>query len=1387
MTTVTPLLTELAQAGVKLRLVGDDRLEVTAPRGQLADELRAAIMRQKAEIVEWLTAQRSDPEEPAELPVIVPDGDGLHQPFSPSDLQMSFLIGSREGLEYHVRPHQYMEMDFDDLDPVRFENALNRAIRRQRANLVVVRDDMMLQTVRDPSPVRVPVTDLRHLPDDEAQREIERVRAAMCRAELPLDRWPWLTMHVCLYAGGRARLHYNNNNFFTDAPATGGLLGTVLRLYHDPDLVLPELELSYRDCVTALAELEESALGRASRKYWCDRMADWPSAPNLPLAPGADSRGRSRLERREIVFPAEQWDAVKAAARKFGLTPTNVLCGIYAEVIAYWSGSRHFLLNNMMTHRLPLHPQIREVLGNFSSLYPLEVDWRHDEPFHERVRRLQNQVLADMQHVYWSGVKVLQTLNQVRKTPGRAVCPFAVGSALFVGQADRPVYSVLETPQVLLDCEFWEQRDGSLWVVWDVIEAMFPAGLMDGMLAGFNTALSLLAQGDSAWRQKAFDLLPASQRDQRDELNRPGSELTTVLLHDPLPRQAAAHGAKPAVITHDGALSYDALHRAANQLAVRLRAEGCRPGDMVAVMLPKGWQQAVAVFGALTAGGAYVPIDPAWPHDRIRYLIGDTKAVAVLTDVETGGALADLDIPVLTVEHPDEAPAGAEPGPAEREPGDLAYVIYTSGSTGKPKGAMLDHRGPANTIADINRRFGVGPGDVLFGISSLCFDLSVYDLFGAVVAGATLVLPSPAQTTPASWVGLVRAHEVTVWNSVPAIMQLAVDEAESSSLELPSLRTVLLSGDWIPVNLPERIKAVAPNAKVISLGGATEGSIWSICFPIERREPGWTSIPYGRPLANQSWHILDETGRDAPTWVPGHLHIGGAGVALGYFNDPERTGAAFVSHPRAGERLYRTGDLGRYLPSGDIEFLGRSDFQVKIQGFRVEPGEIEQALLDHRDVGRAVVVARDTASGKQLAAFVVGRDRAPAIPELRAFLAERLPAYMVPSYLTVLDHLPLTGNGKLDRRALETLEPAGQQGAGRRVEPRTATEEMLAAIWQEVLSVEAVGADDDFFELGGQSFAALRVVGLLTQRTGRRVPLGELLRRRTVAELATWLDSARDDWSPLVTLRQEAAGRPAFLVHPAGGNVLCYRRLTELVDRPVRAFQAPGPAVGRRPWEEIEGFADEYLQALLDVQPSGPYLLGGWSSGAVIAVELAHRLEQRGELVERLVVIDSPAPLASRSIDDMQTVLWFLEDLDVGFDPGLLTDARKRDLATLGDDDRLARVLDLARGSGFPDVEHTGLAETFAVFRGVVRACNRYRAPRINADVLVLRAQDGRVGEFADHPYADSPDWGWGSVSTGTVTAIAVPGTHHTLLSDPGVAGVAATIEDHLRRHRSGN
>ncbi|WP_306323275.1 MULTISPECIES: amino acid adenylation domain-containing protein [unclassified Streptomyces] len=1372
---VPALLDELARNGIRLQTADDGRLEVRAPKGRLTADLRERIGLHKPELLRWLASLSAPRPATGPLPQVVPDPAGRYEPFPPSDLQASFLIGSREGFEYYVRPHQYFEYEQEDLDPELLERAMNAELHYQRDNIVVVREDMRLQTVRSPGPATLPVLDVRHLSAPEAESAVERVRTRMAGTQPVIEHWPWVDLRLSRLPGGRSRLHLNNNNIFCDAPALLRFVSTVLRRYREPDWSPPPLEIGFRECVLTLAELEESPLGQASRAYWTERIPDWPEAPPVPLT-GADPRTRSDLRRRELLFSAEVWSALKRRAADRHLTTTNVLSAVQAEVLSYWSGSRHFLLNNMITHRLPLHPQLPDVMGNFASLYPLEVDWRPHEPFEARARRLQDQVLADAEHGHFSGVKVLQELNHARRTPGRAVCPFAIGSALFVGPQDLPVASRLETPQTLVDCEFWDLTDGRLWVVWDVIETMFPDGLVDAMEQGYRTVVERLAADDDAWSTEAFDLLPERQRTRRAELNRPSAPVPSGLLHHPLRRRSVDRPRRPAVVAADGALNYGELGEHCERIAALLRAHAAPGGGTVAVVLPKSRLQVAAVLGVLSAGRAYVPLDPEWPRERLRAVLADAAPTAVLADPSAVARLAALtDAPVLDVTAPaPDAPPAPAPEPA---PTDLAYVIYTSGSTGRPKGAMLDHRGPLNTVAEINRRFGVTERDVLFGVSSLCFDLSVYDVFGAVHAGASLVLPKPGDPDPGGWLEAVREHGVTVWNSVPALMQLLVEEAEATGVTCPSLRTVLLSGDWIPVDLPDRIRAIAPNAAVIGLGGATEASIWSICHPIGEVDPAWASIPYGKPLANQSWHVLDDRGRLSPAWVPGELYIGGVGLALGYLGDEERTRAAFVHHPHTGERLYRTGDLGRCLPDGTIEFLGRADQQVKIQGFRVEPGEVEHALTELPSVGRAAVVAHGTDAGKQLAAYVTAAEEAvpPTGEELSVQLAERLPSYLVPARITVLDRLPLTRNGKLDRAALQARGADEAQAARPYAAPRTDLEAVLARMWATVLGQDRVGVHDDFFDLGGQSFTALRLIGQIARRLDRRVPLGTLLERRTVARLAEWLTAGDEAWDPLVTLR-EGPGNPWFFVHPAGGNVLCYRELADRLGGPFHAFQAPA-----EPAATMDGLLEPYVEALRAARPHGPYRLGGWSSGAVIASALAERLESLGERVERLVVIDSPAPLDARTLDPADLPAWFLEDLNIGFDPLTADVGALKALVAATASDRAPDPAEtgvlLHRAAGADcTLAPSELAAAYQVFRAVVPACAGYSAGPVDADVTVVRAAHGTVGEFADHPCADAPDWGWAALAPGRTGAVTLPGSHHTLLTGELVGAVSDAI-----------
>ena len=540
------------------------------------------------------------------------------------------------------------------------------------------------------------------------------------------------------------------------------------------------------------------------------------------------------------------------------------------------------------------------------------------------------------------------------------------------------------------------------------------------------------------------------------------------------------------------------------------------------MVLDKGADQAVAALGVVGSGAAYLPIDPQWPQARRERLLDQGRARIVVTSPLLRSTLRwPAGTCLITLADPEVTTAPDGPLDTAPAPQDLAYVIFTSGSTGTPKGVMIEHAAAANTVQDINQRFSVGPGDAVLALSALSFDLSVYDIFGALAAGATCVIPGLAHVhDPASWTRLVDRHHVTIWNSVPALMQAWLDGTDAAPRG--SLRLAMLSGDWIPVTLPDAIRNRCPGADVISLGGATEAAIWSISFPVGQVPTDWDRIPYGKPLANQRMHVYDARMHDAPVWAIGEIYIAGAGLARGYWADPEKTAERFVTHPITGERLYRTGDLGRYLPGGDIEFLGREDSQVKLNGYRIELGEIAAALRRIPGVAEALVTAavNPATGGRQLAGYVLldktaqlpaaaGADTAGDPARLRAALEEMLPDYMIPRHYLIIDEIPVSANAKVDTSRLPA--PWTSAAPDQVAAPADDLERRLLEIWSETLGRDDFGIEDNLFELGGDSLHAVRILGRVRDEFGVEGSAEEGLQlifaSPTIAELAVMIRS----------------------------------------------------------------------------------------------------------------------------------------------------------------------------------------------------------------------------------------------------------------------------------------
>jgi amino acid adenylation domain-containing protein/non-ribosomal peptide synthase protein (TIGR01720 family) len=576
------------------------------------------------------------------------------------------------------------------------------------------------------------------------------------------------------------------------------------------------------------------------------------------------------------------------------------------------------------------------------------------------------------------------------------------------------------------------------------------------------------------------------------------------LLHDAFSDQAARQPQALALLTRERVISYGEMERLTNRIAHGLRRRGVKRNALVGVLMEKGWEQAVACMAILKAGGGYLPMNATWPSERIDNVTEQGEVEVILGQRRV---LDRLGRPGLAVD--DEALWAGEPDtrPASvNEPGDICYVLFTSGSTGKPKGVTLTHFSVMNTLRDVDEEHRIVPSDRSLQLSDFSFDLSVYDIFGMLSAGAGVVIPDEERhLEPAHWVELVRQHSATIWLSVPMYVDMWVQSGEP----LPSMRVFMMGGDKIPTDLPERMRRLlSPGVALWSVGGPTETSVMSNWYRIGEVDPIWTTIPYGRAMLNQKMLVLDSGLNHCPPFMPGRIFMGGVCLARGYWKDPEKTDAAFITWPVTGERIYYTGDLGRWLPDGQVEFLGRADFQVKVNGFRVELGEIEGAIQALPGVKAVIVDGQDQPNhkGKFLVAYVVSEGGLDAA-QMRAALQDRLPYYMIPRIFVPLERIPLSANGKVDRRALPRPDVAQMPGELPYVAPRTPTEAALVDIWQAVLKHQPIGIHDNFYSLGGDSLLGVQI-GVKAREAGLRFDPTALQRTPTIAELVEGLEPA---------------------------------------------------------------------------------------------------------------------------------------------------------------------------------------------------------------------------------------------------------------------------------------
>lgn len=1014
------------------------------------------------------------------------------EPFPMAPMQHAMWVGRHGDQQLGgVAGHLYVEFDGDTVDPDRLRRAATQLAARHPMLRVQFLPDGTQRVGAPPAAFPVEVLDLRDC--DDVEERLAAIRSAKSRQQLAEQVFE---LTLTLLPGHRSRLHVDLDMQAADAMSYRALMADLAALYRGDSLTA--IGYTYQQYRQQLSPPDRFDV---DRRWWSDRVPQLPDAPALPVVPAADRTDPTRPGRRWHWLDPHTRDGLFERARAHGVTPAMTLAASFADTVAGWSADPRFLLNVPLFGREPLHPDIEKVVGDFTSSLLLDVDLAAAHTPAQRARALQHTMHEAAAHASYPGLSVLRDISRHRGT--QVLAPVVFTSALGLGelfsadvttQFGTPNWIISQGPQVLLDAQVTEFAGGIL-LNWDVRESAFRPGVIDAMFAHHTAEVQRLAHDDAAWDSGRGPLLPPEQRAVRDAVN------TTALpsgkmLHDGFFDTASRQPDAPAVFSSMGDLTYADLREQSLAVAAALRAAGLPDRGTVAVLGPKTAEQVPALLGIHAAGGAYLPVGSDQPAERAQRILASGAVDMALV---CGADLPDLPVPVMTVADAIVRGAGAESDSVTEDSDRLAYVLFTSGSTGEPKGVEVTHDAAMNTVEFIAEHFELGPQDRCLALSTLECDISVLDVFATLTTGGAIVVVDEVhRRDPDQWVRLIERHRVTVLHFLPGWLAMLLNVAGP----LPTVRVVPTGGDWVTPVMARELRDRAPEVRFAGLGGATETAIHNTICEVADVPGHWTAIPFGKPLPNNRCRVVGAGGADCPDWVVGELWIGGRGLARGYRDRPDLTAERFVEHD--GQRWYRTGDLARFWPDGTCEFVGRADHRVKISGYRVELGEVEAAL--HRVPGVrgavAVTVPGPTPSQDRLAAAVqLAAD--PGLDALRAQLAKDLPAQMVPHHIEVFDRIPYSVGGKVDRKAVaQRLAERIDADTAHRT-PSGPVQSALAAIIADILGTTAVGADDDFFALGGDSVLATTLVARIRQRLDvTAVSVADVFATRTVEALA---------------------------------------------------------------------------------------------------------------------------------------------------------------------------------------------------------------------------------------------------------------------------------------------
>jgi len=1261
------------------------------------------------------------------------------------------------------------------LDVAVLERCLTEIVRRHetwRTTFEMV-NGQPLQVVYPASEINLPVVDLRSTPKLDREREALRLATQESQKPFDLSRLPlvrftllrldencyqlWVSLHHIIFDGVSI--------YRVLLPELVALYGAFSRGEPSP---LPDLSIQYSDFAVWQQRWLQGKEFSRQMSYWREQLGGSLPVLQLPTDHPRPAMQSCRGAQRPIQLSPGLSDTLRALSQREGTTLFMTLLASFAVLLHRYTGQSEIVVGTVSAGRK--RSELDGLLGCFQNPLALRVNLAGNPTFRELMRRTKDLTLGALSNDDVPFATLVNELHPERDFSRNPMLQVLISLAPKMTRVE-PGWDLSQmtvdtgAAKFDLDLELDDRPSGIQG------RLVFNTDLFDATtvarIAGHWQVLLHDIVANTEQQVSHLQLLTAAENRQIVEWN--SSEKAyprEQCIHQLIEAQAARTPESLAVVREKQKLTYRELNGRANQLASYLRQRGVGPETPVGIALESSSELIIALLAVLKVGGACVPLDPKYPRERLEYMLEDSEARLVIADDGTIAGLPGEPCSVINITA-DWDVIGREPRENVENvasPESLAYVIYTSGSTGKPRGVLLTHGGLVNHNTASIELYGLHASDRVLQFSSISFDIAIEEIFPTLMGGATLVLKTNEMPLAiADFLSWIRERGVTVLDLPTAYWHELVHEAAELRKKLPAkLRLVIVGGEKASASaLAAWKKIAAERIRWVNTYGPTEASVIATAYePVEKEIPA--TLPIGRPIRNVQIHLLDSHLQPVPVGIRGELHIGGVGVARGYLNRPELTAQKFIKdpfRPEPGARLYNTGDLARYLPNGDIEFLGRSDDQVKIRGFRVELGEVEAALNQYPETAESVVVAReDGHESKRLIAYIVPIDQSLKAGDLRLFLKAKLPDYMVPSAFVMLKAMPLTPNGKVDRRALPAPRPEDLVSEETQVGPKDELESQLVKVWETVLDKRPIGVRQNFFELGGHSLLAVRLMHRIEQMLGKRLPIATLLQAPTVEELANmlrtkgWLPS----WSSLVPIQPNGTKTPLFCIHGAGGTVIIYRELAQLLapDQPLYGLQAQG-LDGKQPcFTRVEDMAAHYLDEIRTIQSQGPYFIGGLSFGGTVAYEMAQQLTAQGESVGLLYMFDT-FPGKYETTSSLLVKLLQLPRKDQ-FD--YISRKLRSYVRNLGK--RLNRIF-------LPRALRN-------VRAGITQAGMRYQMHPYPGPMVLFRASEKSLRGARD-PYA-----GWKGLAKGRLEVCEIPGGHVSILAKPQVQILAEHLKTHI-------